>query len=345
MGSATEWVSEMGLMRNKEVKKMLYAMLLITLAAMAAAYAFSPAAAITVGAACLFLGAVFLLFTRRRYRLLARLGDYLKRVNNGDYSLELPDNDEGELSILKSEIYKVTVSLKEQNERLKKEKLQLADSLSDISHQFKTPLTSMSVMTDLLLEKQLEEQKRAEFTGQLRAQLERLKWLTEALLKLSRLDADAVSFKQQYVPARELIDKACEPLLIPMELKNQTFFVEADGGALCCDLNWTAEALSNILKNCMEHTPEDGRIRILASTNALFTEIRVYDSGPGIDKADLPYIFDRFYRGKNAAKDSAGIGLAMAKAILDAQGCSLDARNAHDGGAKFTLRFPADKAQ
>ncbi len=323
---------------------MLYAMLLITFTAMAAVCAFSPAAAVMAGAACLLLGTIFLLFTRRRYRLLARLGDYLKRVNNGEYLLELPDNDEGELSILKSEIYKVTIALREQNERLKQDKLRLADALSDISHQFKTPLTSMSVMTDLLSNGKLDESRRAEFTTQLRVQLERLTWLTEALLKLSRLDAEAVAFKLCLVPLQELIGKACGSLLIPMELKEQTLTIEVEG-SIFCDLNWTAEALSNILKNCMEHTPAGGKIRILASENALFTEIRVFDDGPGIDKADLPYIFDRFYRGKNAAKDSVGIGLAMSRAILDAQGGSLEAHNAHGGGAEFILRFPMDKAQ
>ncbi|WP_326975452.1 sensor histidine kinase [Caproicibacter sp. BJN0012] len=319
-------------------------MLLITLAGTAAAYAFSPAAAAVTGVSCLLLAAVFLLSTGHRYKRLTRLSDYLKRVNGGDYALELPDNDEGELSILKSEIYKVTVSLNEQNERLKKEKIQLADSLSDISHQFKTPLTSLSVMTDLLSDGKLDEGRRAEFNRQLRMQLGRLTWLTEALLKLSKLDADAVSFRRQSVSTRGLIDKACAPLLIPAELKEQTLSVQSDGGSVCCDPNWTAEALSNILKNCMEHTPAGGEIRISASTNALFTEIRVLDSGPGLDKADLPHIFERFYRGKNAAKDSVGIGLAMAKAILEAQGGGLDARNSSEGGAEFILRFPAPQA-
>ncbi len=331
-------------MRNQEVRRTLSAMLLITLAGTAAAYAFSPAAAAVTGVSCLLLAAVFLLSTGHRYKRLTRLSDYLKRVNGGDYALELPDNDEGELSILKSEIYKVTVSLNEQNERLKKEKIQLADSLSDISHQFKTPLTSLSVMTDLLSDGKLDEGRRAEFNRQLRMQLGRLTWLTEALLKLSKLDADAVSFRRQSVSTRGLIDKACAPLLIPAELKEQTLSVQSDGGSVCCDPNWTAEALSNILKNCMEHTPAGGEIRISASTNALFTEIRVLDSGPGLDKADLPHIFERFYRGKNAAKDSVGIGLAMAKAILEAQGGGLDARNSSEGGAEFILRFPAPQA-
>lgn len=333
---------KMGLLRNKEVKRMLYAMMFVMLAGVGTALALSPAAAIVVGMACLLLDAVFLLFTWRRYRQLARLGDYLKRVNGGDYSLELPDNDEGELSILKSEIYKVTMSLREQNQRLKKEKLQLSDALSDISHQFKTPLTSLSLMADLLSDGKLNEGRRAQFTAQLRAQLERLIWLTEALLKLSRLDAEAVMFYRRTVPLRELVQKACEPLLIPIELKNQTLSIKAGGDSVYCDLNWTAEALSNVLKNCMEHTPTGGEIRVSASANALFTEIRVRDSGAGIDKVDLPFIFDRFYRGRNAARDSAGIGLAMAKAISEAQGGSLEARNipSPGGGAEFILRFP-----
>ena len=335
----------MGLLRNKELKRMLYAMLLITFVGMAAAYGFSPAAVPVVAAVCLFFSAVFLLFTRRRYRQLARLSDYLKRVNSGEYSLEIPDNDEGELSILKSEIYKVTMSLREQNRHLKRDKLQLADALSDISHQFKTPLTSISVMMDLLSEEHLDPIRRREFISQLRTQLERLTWLTEALLKLSKLDAEAVTFKYQRVQVCRLIQKACGPLLIPMELKGQTLSVEADDGFLFCDLNWTAEALSNILKNCMEHTPIHGKIHVSSSSNVLFTEIRVQDSGPGIDKADLPFIFQRFYRGKNADRDSVGIGLAMARAILEAQGGSIEAGNTPDGGAGFILRFPAIKDQ
>jgi signal transduction histidine kinase len=333
----------MGLMRNREVARMLCAMLLVTLAGTALTYDVSPPAAAAAGA-CLLLSAVFLLFTWRRYRKLARLSDYLQRVNGGDYSLELPDNDEGELSILKSEIYKVTVALREQNERLRKEKLQLADALSDISHQFKTPLTSLSVMADLLADGKLDEGRRAQFTGQLRAQLERLIWLTEALLKLSRLDAGIATFHCRPVPMSGLIQKACGQVLIPMELKDQTLSIEAGEGFLYCDLNWTAEVLSNILKNCREHTPAGGEIRVSASANTLFAEIRVQDSGPGIDRADLPYIFDRFYRGKNAAKDSVGIGLAMARAVSESQGGSLEARNLPGGGAEFILRFPADRA-
>ncbi len=326
--------------RNQEVKWLLYAMLSILVVGMAAAYIFSPLAAVAIGITGFLLGAVFLFFTWHRYKRLALLSAYIKRVNNGEYSLELPDHDEGELSILKSEIYKVTVSLREQNERLKNEKLYMANSLSDISHQFKTPLTSLSMMTDLISNDKLDENRRMQFIGQLRAQLERLIWLTEALLKLSRLDAEAVTFRPIHVPLPELIQSACQPLLIPMELKNQAVAIKCSSDLVYCDRNWAAEALSNILKNCMEHTPPGGEICIRASANVLFTEIQIQDSGPGIDQSDLPYIFNRFYRGKETAKDSVGIGLAIAKAIAESQGGSLEAKNSSGGGAEFILRFP-----
>lgn len=329
----------MWLMRNKEIKRMMLVILLITFGSFAVVFSFSPTAAIVTGAACLLIGIFFLLFTCRRYQMLALLVEYLRRVNNGEYQMELTDNDEGEFSILKSEIYKVTVSLREQNERLKQEKIRLSDTLSDISHQFKTPITSMSIMTDILSDKNLDETRRAQFSEQLHRQLERLTWLTEALLKLSKLDAEAVLFKPQIVSLRKLIDKACSPLLISMELKEQFLTVEAEGD-ICCDLNWTSEALSNILKNCTEHTPQGGGIHVIASENAIFAEIRVVDDGPGIDKGDLPYIFDRFYRGENSSKNSVGIGLAMARSILELQDASLKAGNAQEGGAEFILRFP-----
>lgn len=329
----------MRIIRNKEFVLLLIILLAVALSGTYAVYRISPLAAVPTGILSIILFAVFFTFTSIRYRHLTTLGEYLMRVNGGDYSLEPSDNEEGELSILKSEIYKVTVSLREQNERLSREKSQLADSLSDISHQFKTPLTSMSVMIDLLVDGRLDEGRRGEFTVLLQNQIERLKWLTEALLKLSKLDAHSVSFNRQDTDVSELIKKSCQPLLISMELKSIALSVAEARVNVYCDINWTAEALSNILKNCVEHTPQGGRITVKVFQNAFFTEIKVRDSGSGIDKSDLPHIFDRFYRGKNAGRDSVGIGLAMAKIILNAQDGVVGARNAQGGGAEFAVRF------
>jgi signal transduction histidine kinase len=197
----------------------------------------------------------------------------------------------------------------------------------------------MLLMTDLLCDAQLPEEQRVAFTARMRLQLERLQWLVSALLKMSRLDAGTVRFQPQRVPARSLIDKACAPLLIPMELKNQTLRIEVGEATLLCDEHWTCEALLNVVKNCVEHTPQDGAITIACEENPLFCQITVTDTGGGIDEADLPHIFTRFYRGKNAADDSVGIGLAMAAAIVQGQGGSIAARSLPGSGSVFTLRF------
>lgn len=287
---------------------------------------------------------LFAFFTMRRYRKIASLSDTLKRVNGGDYTLNAGDSDEGELSILESEIYKTTLTLREQSERLKAEKEQLTASLSDISHQLRTPLTSMFVMTELLCDSTLGDEQRRQFMARLRTQLERLQWLVESLLKLSKLDAGAAQFTTADIPTQTLLERACEPLQIPAELRGIALQVEPDGLPVHCDPNWTAEALLNLLKNCVEHTPSGGTVRVTARTNPLYTEFTVSDTGPGFAPEDLPHLFTRFYRGKNAADGGVGIGLAMARGIARAQGGTLTAENARGGGALFTMRLPRTKA-
>ena len=325
-------------MRNREFRNLLLALLLTGGFASAAGFFISTATGIAVaGCSLLFVG-VLLAFTWQRYAQLRRLCEYLKRINGGDYALDVRDNTEGELSILKNEIYKVTAALRERGDALQREKLALADALSDISHQLKTPLTSMLIMTDLLCDTELPEPQRRAFTSRMRLQLERLQWLVSSLLKMSRLDAGTVKFNPRCIDAKALIGKACAPLLIPIELKNQTLRLDAGETALTCDENWTVEALINVLKNCVEHTPEGGEIVISCEENPLFTQIRIRDNGPGIDADDLPHIFSRFYRGKNASEDSVGIGLAMAAASVQEQGGSITAGSSGHGST-FTLRF------
>ena len=332
------------MLRNREFKG--YLLIVSALALIFTALGlllFAWAGFILLACSCAFIAAS-LAYTRRRYRQINKLSDYLQRISNGDYALDIRDNTEGELSILKNEIYKVTVMLKRQNEALLNDKAALENALSDISHQLKTPLTSMFVMTDLLLEQDLPEPRRFEFTDRIRMQLERMQWLVTSLLKLSKLDAKTVEFKADVVSARQLFEKACEPLLIPLELKNQTLSIQGGDIQLRCDENWTAEALLNILKNCIEHTPLNGGIRIDCTQNPLFVQIQIKDSGSGIDQKDLPHIFERFYRGKNAADESIGIGLAMASAIVQEQGGSIEASNAADIGSCFVIRFPKGAA-
>jgi signal transduction histidine kinase len=230
--------------------------------------------------------------------------------------------------------------LSEQSSYLEQDKVKLTNAISDISHQLKTPLTSMMVMADLLSSNQLDESKRAEFTQNIRVQLERIEWLVSSLLKLSKIDAGTVSFKKDQVSVRSLIERAVQPLLIPMDIKEQTLSVEGDDSVTFSgDGHWTAEALINILKNCVEHTSVGGQVSISFSETPLFTEIKVKDNGNGIPKEDLPYIFRRFYKGKNAGEDSVGIGLAMAYSIITSQQGDIEVRSEQGIGTEFHIKF------
>ncbi len=283
---------------------------------------------------------VFLTGSLVRYRKLAALSRYLKRVLNGEWKLDLPDNAEGELSILRNDIYKLVTKLETQAELLLADKAYLADSLSDISHQLKTPMTSMMVMTDILRDAELPAKQREEFVKAVHSQLERMEWLLSSLLKMSKLDAGTIQFKKERVSVKELVKKATEHLLIPMELKNQTFVADIpEDMHLVCDFHWTAEAIANVVKNCMEHTPQNGTIAVYSETRGIYTQLVVEDTGEGIAPEDLPHIFERFYRGRNAGRDSVGIGLAMAKYILSIQSGQIEAESEPGKGSRFIFRL------
>lgn len=328
------------LLRNKEVQAHLLTMCVISLVAIAAAAFFSVAATLLITIVSILLISISLLFTKKRYREIEKLSGYLRQIHSGDYTLDVRDNVEGELSILKNEIYKVTIMLSEQRVLLQKDKIQLTNAISDISHQLKTPLTSMMMMSDLLSTPDLPAEKRMEFTRNLRNQLERLEWLVSSLLKLSKIDAGTTQFKNEPILVEKLVQKALENLLIPIEIKDQTVSISCEKSiTILGDFHWTAEALINILKNCVEHTPVGGTITISCNDNVLFTEISITDTGIGIAKEDLPNIFKRFYKGKNASKESVGIGLAMAHRIITSQNGDIEVKSKKGEGTSFRIKF------
>ena len=288
----------------------------------------------------ILLIATTLLFTKWRYQEIDKLSGYLQQISNGDFQLDVRDNHEGELSILKSQIFKVTKMLTEQGTMLHEDKAKLTNAISDISHQLKTPLTSMMVMADLLRDKNLDDAKRAEFTRNLQVQLERMEWLVSSLLKLSKIDAGTIFFKKEKVMVHSLVQNAVEPLLVPMDIKMQSLNIKGDDTVVFFgDINWTTEALINIIKNCVEHTAEGGEISIQFSENPLYTEITIADNGKGIARDDLPYIFKRFYKGKNASDDSVGIGLAMAHSIITRQQGDIEVTSQPGIGTRFQIKF------
>lgn len=251
---------------------------------------------------------------------------------------------EGELSILESELSKMTLRLREQALALTNEKKLLADSMADISHQIRSPLTSSNLIITLLRGQNLSVSRRQQLTQELSQLLSRIDWLVESLLKISKMDAGTILFKHEPVSVPELIQHAAEPLLIPMELREQTLAIDSSSPSSATpqflgDYSWSMEAILNILKNCMEHTPAGGSIHVSFSQNAIFTEIIIEDNGPGFDAEDLPHLFERFYKGKNASEQSVGIGLALARMIVTRQNGTLKAENRSEGGARFILKF------
>jgi signal transduction histidine kinase len=298
-----------------------------------------PAGLALTGLVCAGFVLLLVRYQRAVSAQAAGLSAYLRQIEAGDYALDVRDNGEGSFSLLKNDLYKVTVRLREQAELLQKDKTALSNLIADISHQIKTPLTSIGVLADLLAEEPPEEDRRA-FVERLRAQLGRIQWLVAALLKLARLDAGTAVFKSEPVEVRRLVEKALEPLQIPLEVKRQRLEVHGDlDVSFTGDLNWSAEALTNVVKNCVEHTPEGGKIEISYGANALYTEIIVSDDGEGIASRDMPNIFNRFHRAENAGENSVGIGLALAKAIFTAQSGDISVRSEPGAGTSFEIRI------
>lgn len=289
-------------------------------------------------AVCTILNIVHLANTYKRYRRIQELSSDINRILHEDIHVSFDKYEEGELAILESEVQKMVIRLREQQSQLLADKRYLADSIGDISHQIRTPLTSINLLLSFLSEPDITEEKRQKTIRELYELLSRIDWLITTLLKISKLDAGTIQLKQENVRMKELIQKSVEPLLVPIELRGQELKIETEGQFIG-DVNWTSEAIGNIVKNCMEHTPAGGSLQIKANENTLYREIVIEDTGCGIAPEDLPHIFERFYKGKNSSEKSFGVGLALARGIINTQNGTVKAENKKEGGARFTLRF------
>ncbi len=304
----------------------------------------------------LIVTVIFIILTNRRYRALAKMAANLDRVLAGERDIRLRDMSEGELAILSSEIDKVIARLNLTVDELQAEKLALSDALADISHQLKTPLTSIAISTELIRDRLSARGDSEDLVERLRliqTLQARVEDLVSALLKLARIDAGVIKLVCGDVDARELVRKSFEPLAIAFDIADVRFSADVqDGASYEGDLTWSVEALENILKNCMEHTPAGGCVSARVTEDVLACRIRIEDTGPGIAESDLPHIFERFYRGSrdaNAAPSEVnpagvGIGLALSKSLVTAQGGTLTAENLRDEngnvtGAAFNLVF------
>lgn len=272
---------------------------------------------------------------------IKKIARCIEEINKKNYSINIDENSEDELSILKNELYKITIMLKEDAENSKKDKLKLKDSLSDISHQLKTPLTSINIMLDNILDNpEMDDKTKEKFIQNIKREITNISSLVGEILKLSKFDASVIKFEEQQVFINDLVKSAISNVEMMAELKNINIEVNnQDNIKLVCDAKWQIEAITNILKNCIEHSKDDSTITIDIDSNKIYKQITIKDNGEGIDEKDLPHIFERFYKGKNSSKDSVGIGLALAKTIIEKDNGSIKVDSKKGRQTTFVIKY------
>ena len=282
---------------------------------------------------------IILIYLKERKRKIDNLITYIDNIQSKKYLLDVEDNSEDELNSLKNELYKLTVMLKEKADDSKAQREDMYRLLSDISHQLKTPLTSIQILLDNLNEsKNMDEKTRKKFIIEITKKIESMNWLIIALLKLSKLDANAVEFKKEKIDVSNMIENVVENLSIMAEIRDiQVMFDNKDIVYIQADYNWYKEAISNILKNAIEHARHN--VTIKASENKVYTQIEIKDDGMGINKKDMKHIFDRFYKSQNSDENSIGIGLSLSKSIIEAQNGHIYVDSKDGEYTKFIIRY------
>lgn len=295
---------------------------------------------IFMGVIIVFLTLYIFINKQKQNRQIDELINYLTKVQDRGTFPELTTEAEGKMLILKSEIYKLATTLKEQYSSEANKNKYMADMLSNISHQIKTPLTAITIMTDVLKGDNIDEYERRKCIVNITKQTDHITWLVQTLLALAELDAGVLVMKKEQVRLDKLIGEITDSLALLADVKDVELRTSVGSEIILeCDNRWTKEALLNIIKNCLEHTGEGGRVSISASLSNLVTEIRIRDNGEGISEDDIPYIFRRFFHGDNRTADSNGIGLALSKQLIMVQNGMIDVTSKVGEGTEFIIRF------
>ena len=283
----------------------------------------------------------FVINKSKRTKKINKIIELISKINRRNFDIDIEDYTEDELSILKQEVYKTSLMLRSEADNSLKDKLNLKDSLSDISHQLKTPLTSITIMIDNILDnEEMDSKTRRKFLINIKREIININFLVQNLLKLSKFDANVIKFNKEEVLIKDIVDEAINKVSALSELKGVSIKVSGDkGSTIKCDFMWEVEALSNIIKNSIEHIDGNGFVEVNYTKNKVYSRILIRDNGVGISEEDLPYIFDRFYKGKNTSKDSVGIGLALSKSIIEKDNGSISVKSTPKIGTVFTIKY------
>ncbi len=289
----------------------------------------------------IFLIFLFLRFNAKKDREINKITKCLEEINKRNYKIDIEEMSEDELSILKNELYKVTIKLKEDAENSKQAKKDLKDTLADISHQLKTPITSILIILDNIIDNpDMDKNTKEDFIRDIKRELLNINFLALNLLKLSKLDSNTVHFIKKEVSLDEIVTASIKNIAPLCDLKNINIKKNlSEDIKINCDLNWQVEAVTNILKNCVEHSRENSKIEVTASANKVYASMEIRDYGTGISSEDLPHIFERFYKGNGASFESVGIGLALAKKIIESNDGIISVTSSNQG-TKFTIKYP-----
>ena len=283
----------------------------------------------------------FLRFNSKKDKEINEITKYIEEINRKNYKLNIDEMSEDELSILKNEVYKTTIMLKEAAENSNKEKLQLKDSLSDISHQLKTPLTSILIILDNLIDDpDMDKEIREDFIRDIKMEITNISFFVQSILKLSKLDTNTVDFIEEKTYIKDIVDEVVKNLSTLCDLRNIKIITKyKENTKIICDFRWQVEAFSNIIKNCIEHSKDNTNILLEVDENNVYSQVVIKDNGTGIEKEDLPHIFERFYKGKNSSNESCGIGLSLAKSIIEKSNGTIYVESKVGKGSTFTIKY------
>lgn len=292
----------------------------------------------------LLFGILFWLFfhyLKRNDKEIHKIVKCVENINHQIYDLDLDESSEDQLSILKNEIYKTTVMLKEQAENSLKDKLALKNSLEDISHQLKTPLTSIRIMLENIMDDpEMDLATREYFLQQIKREIMNIDFLVQSILKLSKLEANTIQFIRQKVSVQKILEEVVQNVSNLCDLKNVNIIVKNEcKKEINCDIRWQVEALTNILKNGVEYSKPGDKVMIECEDNNLYVQIKIIDFGKGMNHQDTLNIFKRFYKGKGAKEDSVGIGLALAKTMIENDNGRITVESKEGKGTTFKIKY------